>query len=343
MLSEEYFDDIRGVVYIPAQAYNAYQMWRDYDGAVTRRDFGYARSIGFNAVRLWLSYEYWLVQKDGFKRDFEDLLSAADEKGIRVMPSLFECCGKQPTAENIEDTNPVTATAISSPGGEIETNPCRWCQPYSYIDWFMGLYKNDQRLLAIELTNEPSPNRSMQFEFAKAILLHAAGQKGSVPLTLGSAKMIFNVPFVGDMLDILQYHKNFALTEEEFKDGLRLGELYQKMLKKPVWLTEWQRLRSSSIGWDDNTVVDDNDLMPNHGSMAGLIKKHNVCGFMWSLMLRPAYLLKQREHGAFSGIFHEDGSVYSLVDAKAVSYNESFIAPENPCVPERFKPVLKHK
>ncbi len=130
-LDKRYFEDVRGVVYIPTRAHNAYQMWRDYSGEVTDRDLEYAKSLNFNALRLWLSFEYWFEDRKHFEESFEDLLNRADKKGFKVMPSLFECCGREPLRENMEDTNPITSTAVRSPGSEIQLDPVQWHKPKS--------------------------------------------------------------------------------------------------------------------------------------------------------------------------------------------------------------------
>ena len=36
-------------------------------------------------------------------------------------------------------------------------------------------------------------------------------------------------------------------------------------------------------------------------------------------MLKPAYLQKQRKRGRMNGVFHEDGAVFSVEDARAVA------------------------
>jgi DNA-3-methyladenine glycosylase I len=83
-LDSSYFENVRGVVYIPVRAYNAYQMWRDYSGEVTERDFGYAKSLNFNALRLWLSYEYWLEDR----KHFEFLVLESAQSGLSWLTIL---------------------------------------------------------------------------------------------------------------------------------------------------------------------------------------------------------------------------------------------------------------
>src|SRR5207244_13197320 len=55
--------NIRGAVYIPTSAFTAYQMWRDYDRDITQRDLSYAAKLKLNALRVFLSYEYFLEDR----------------------------------------------------------------------------------------------------------------------------------------------------------------------------------------------------------------------------------------------------------------------------------------
>ncbi len=79
-----------GAIYIPAKAFSPYQQWRDYDPSESGRDLGYAAGIGLNALRVWLSYEWWCEQPERLAADFEHFLEAAAARGIRIMPSLFD-------------------------------------------------------------------------------------------------------------------------------------------------------------------------------------------------------------------------------------------------------------
>src|SRR5690625_2053196 len=50
----------RGAIYIPARAFNTWQQWKHYDQEEIERDFGYAASLRLNALRVWMSYDYWV-------------------------------------------------------------------------------------------------------------------------------------------------------------------------------------------------------------------------------------------------------------------------------------------
>ena len=67
--------DIRGAMYFPASAYNAFQTWNDYDHDIAARDMGYAQSLNLNAVRFFVSYEYWLKEPGKQEKRFDDFLN----------------------------------------------------------------------------------------------------------------------------------------------------------------------------------------------------------------------------------------------------------------------------
>lgn len=335
MLSRDYFDSICGAVYIPTRAYNAFQQWRDYSSEVTERDLGYAQSVNVNSLRVWMSYEYWLTNSDEFERKFEDFLRIADGKGIRVMPSLFECCGREPSEEHINDTDQFTGTAVRSPGTEITNDEKRWNEPFQFVDWFLDRYKDDERILAIEVTNEPKTVEDHLFGLA--LLKKVKGAGGTIPVTLGGQELCDNILY-RDYIDIYQTHENIILSECSLRSHLSRIQMIEEIDKKPIWITEWQRLRKSGVGFDSEYVAKD-ELRPLHASMAYLYREYNIGNFVWSLMLKPAYLTGQRKVGTFSGLFHEDGSVFSLEDARAVSGISDLVLPEKHTLPDCFDRV----
>ncbi len=99
-----------------------------------------------------------------------------------------------------------------------------------------------------------------------------------------------------------------------------------------MWISEWQRIRDRS-GWRGEAMPED-QLGPDLASFADLVAESGIGSFFWSLMIKPAYLSGQRAAGTFNGLFHEDGTVYSLADARAVSGNSSLILEERRDWPE---------
>ncbi|MCK9547403.1 MAG: hypothetical protein RBR30_13660 [Tenuifilaceae bacterium] len=335
MIDQSYFTCIQGAVYIPTQAWNAYQQWRDYRHDIIERDLGYAQKLKLNAIRVWMSYEYWVADRSDFEKKYEDLVTTAFLKGIRVMPSMFECCGREPRQEYIEDTGQFTATAVRSPGTVITEDREKWGGPFSFLDWFLDAYGNDHRILAIEVTNEPKTVSDHMF--ALELLKRAKGAGVEIPVTLGAQTLFDNILYKGN-IDIFQTHENIHLSEFSLKGVLERAKMVEEIEHIPVWVTEWQQIRTSGIGFSGE-YVDKGELRPNHKSMARWYHTYKVGNFVWSLMLKPAYLTGQRSVGTFSGLFHEDGCVYSLEDARAVANNPELVLEERRSLPICFNEV----
>lgn len=316
----------RGCIYIPSRAWNDYQAWRDYDPHEARRDAGYARRLGVNAFRIWLSYEYWLEDPAGLHTHFNDFLAACAAAGIRVMPDLFESDGIEPTRSHLLDTNPWTASDVVSPATAVVHDRRRWGKPLEYVEWFMHHFGSDQRLLAIEADNEPwAPWRMI---FAREVMRTARAARGKVPLTVGGNRTGQSLYFLDVGVDILQTHCNFPATVGELRARIENQiTVPEKVLDMPIWMTEWQRLRPGGSGWNPGALKG-NSWQPDYRSMASWIHRAGIGNFFWSLMIKPAWLLVQRHKGTISGVFHEDGSVWSLADARAISQNAGFSARE---------------
>lgn len=339
--------DVRGAVYVSARAFNAYQMWRDYTPEEAERDLGFAKILNLNALRVWLSYEYWLEDSEAAFARFDHLLATSMERGIRIVPSLFEGNGPDPTPEHLNDRSIHTAVCVASPSREIILDQARWDGPKEFVSAFMKRYANDERILAIEPFNEPEnlgiferheePRlffllRSSCMKFTREIVAIANGMKREIPVTVGCGPIALNGAYEDLGNDVWQFHHNFAKSEADLTNSLDEARLLQEVLGKPVWISEWQRIRSRT-GWQGEQIPAEL-LMPSLASAAPLIAESGIGSFFWSLMLKPAYLAGQRKARTLNGVFHEDGAVYSLADARAVSGNGDLVAEERPQWPQ---------
>ena len=316
-------EQVKGAVYFPSRAYNAYQTYADFDTIEINRDFGFAQKAGINALRIFTSYEYWLEEAETFWQKFEALLRAAAAHEIRVMPILFENCGREPTRENARSRDPEKASCIQSPGRAVTSDPEKWDGPLGYVREFMARYADDARLIAIETMNEPH-EQTGDLPFARAVTREAYALRGAVPLTIGCIHLHHNL-FFEDWLGVYQFHDNFPTGKEEFRAKLNAAACLQEITGKPVWISEWQRLREAGPGWD-KAVIPAQEVVPDLASLASEVYGSGIGSFFWSLMVKPAYLPAQRPNGTFNGLFHEDGRVFSARDYRAVSGLEN--APE---------------
>lgn len=327
---------VRGAVYIPAGAYNAPQMWENFSAAETARDFSYARSIHLNALRIWASYEVWRTDPKRFGQSFDTLLDIADKHDIRILVSLFENDGVQPTSDNIRTTDPARAFAIQSPGRAIAAGPATgWVAPQSFVAWFMHRYRNDGRLIAIEVMNEPNEagRDAATVPFAKAMFLAAKTDRGTVPLTIGTDSIKVAADFVPLSLDLIEFHDNFPPNADRFKTGIEDAVAMGQTSHLPVWLTEWQRIRPGGSGWGRETVTA-GERGVDYASLAPIVRRYPIGSFFWSLMVKKAYLPDQRFKGTVNGLFWPDGAVASLHDARAIADDDSLKLPERAIPPD---------
>jgi len=84
---------IQGVNFIPGYARNAYEAWTRYDAAVTARELGLARRLGFNSVRLRLHSDAYFGSPESFLKSLADCLDSCDRLHLTAMPVLFDSCG----------------------------------------------------------------------------------------------------------------------------------------------------------------------------------------------------------------------------------------------------------
>jgi len=301
-------------MYLPARAFTVYQMWADYDEGVIERDLDYARRVNLNAVRVWASYEFWKRESDAHERRVDHFLRAAAERDISVLFSLFEGNGVWPTDGNLTDRNPFTGVGVRSPGDATLADRSKWTDAARFVEWFAGRYGDDDRLLAVEVMNEPHWDPRAK-PFARSMFETLARNRGSVPLTVGSTSMVNNATYLDWGVDALQFHYNFPRSRERYRRFLRRMRTLADRFEGPAWLSEWQRVRSPPFGpcppHDDHTY-------PNYASLAPVVHESGFGNFFWSLMVKPAYLPPMRGNGVLNGLFHEDGAVWSLDDARAI-------------------------
>ncbi|MBN1411022.1 MAG: discoidin domain-containing protein [Spirochaetales bacterium] len=323
---------INGAVYWPATAYNVDQFWSEYSSSVTERDFGFAQSVKINALRVFGSYYVYTQNSSTYENNVRDLLAKAGEKGIRILYVIYEGCGKNaddPINRTLKD--PLRAVASKSPPSAVTTNSSLW-QPYrDHVVWFMNRFRDDNRLISIEIMNEPNADDKA---FAHDMTRTAVSLKGAIPISVGTLPGQF-LEYVSDGVDVLQFHNNFPTSLTNSANIIQDFINKANNAGKPVWMTEWQRLRPSGANWDGSVAVPEAERFTDLASMANQVKSYqNQMGaFFWSLMVKPAYLEGQRNAGTINGLFWEDGAVWDLAGARIISDNPNLNLPERKRIP----------
>lgn len=152
-----------GANYVPSTAVNDVEMWRreTFDPETIRKELGYAKAIGMNTVRVFLSYTVWKAEGQEFLDHFEEFLQIAAQNGISVTPILFDDCafdgGKDPVYGPQPDPEPGMANGrwVPSPGYATADDPSQAVSLKEYVDAVISVHKDDERILMWDLYNEP--------------------------------------------------------------------------------------------------------------------------------------------------------------------------------------------
>lgn len=149
-----------GCNYIPSNAINQLEMWQEdtFSPALIDKELGWAASLGFNTVRVFLHHLLWEENAEAFLARIDEYLGIAYKHGIRTMFVLFDAVwnpfpklGLQPQPKhNIHNSG-----WVQCPGYDVLNNPDSYDSLYHYVHGVVSHFKNDERVLIWDLYNEP--------------------------------------------------------------------------------------------------------------------------------------------------------------------------------------------
>jgi hypothetical protein len=325
-----------GANFIPSTAINQLEMWQaeTFDPATIDRELGYAQSIGMNTMRVFLHDLAWREDKDGFYSRVDKYLQIADRHGIKTLFVIFDAVwhpNPQPGKQPAPIPGLHNSGWVQSPGRVYLESPAKQDELEPYVIGLLTRYKDDSRVLAWDLFNEPdNPNRQAygrdgskielgekdKEKFATQLLQKAfdwARQvEPSQPITSGV--------WLGDYLshptalqriqleqsDVISFH-NYDAPDELRKrvDGL-------KKMGRPVLCTEFMA-RGNHSTFKDNLPV---------------LKESNVAAWSWGLVngksntIYPwdSWLKHYTAEPAvwFHDIFRPDGTPFSSSEVQLI-------------------------
>jgi Cellulase (glycosyl hydrolase family 5) len=313
-----------GSNFIPSTAVNELEMWQadTFDLPTIDRELGWAQGLGMNTMRVFLHNLAWQQDPKGFIHRMDEFLQVADKHHIRPMFVIFDSVwdpnphiGKQP--EPIPFVH--NSRWVQSPGAAMLKDPSRWNKELKpYVTSVIGHFRNDKRVLAWDLMNEPDndnpaykseelPNKA---EAALALLKEewkwARSVKPSQPLTSGVWRGDWSREtalspmerFQLDNSDILTFHSYDPPAEVQS----RIDSL--KRYNRPIICTEYMaRPRGSTF----------ETILP-------LLKRDHVGAYNWGFVAGKTQTIFpwdswEKHYTAepevwFHDIFHRDGSPY---------------------------------
>lgn len=155
-----------GCNFSPSTAINQLEMWQaeSFDAKTIDRELGWAESLGFNSIRVFLHDIVWKQDSKAMLARMDEFLKLADKHKIGVMFVIFDSCwDPYPQAGKQRDPRPFVHNSgwVQSPGRQILEDWARIDELEGYVKGVIGHFKDDPRIHAWDLFNEPdNPNTS---------------------------------------------------------------------------------------------------------------------------------------------------------------------------------------
>ena len=313
-----------GCNFLPSTAINQLEMFQadTFDLATIDRELGWAQSLGFNSVRVYLHHLLWQQDATGFLRRLDEFLGVAKKHEIRVLFVLFDSCwdpfpkvGKQPAPKpHVHNSG-----WVQTPGAEVLQDPTQHPALRSYVLDVVGRFGQDPRVVVWDVWNEPDnmnrssyvqhepPNKvDLVLPLLKQAFAWAREAQPTQPLTSGVWIGNWGDPNGLSPTEQVQLQQSDVISFHNYSD---LGSLKQcvenlRRYNRPLLCTEYM-LRGNGSTFDPHL---------------GYLKQQGVSAYNWGLVNGKSQTIYPwdswtRQYSGepslwFHDIFRADGTPY---------------------------------
>lgn len=262
---------ITGANFLPSTAINQLEMWQadTFDPVTIDRELGWAETIGFNTMRVFLHSIAWKQDPAGFKKRVDQFLTVADKHHIQPLFVFFDdCWNRIPKAGRQPEPKPGVHNSgwVQDPGQPLSNDTTLFPDLEHYVKDVLTSFKNDRRILLWDLYNEPgnSGKRDSSLTLLKKIFQWAREVGPSQPISAGLWAWDF------EKLNAFQIQNSDVITYHDYEEPQwhqRVIELL-KVTGRPLICTEYMaRTRNSRFS----------NVLP-------LLKKQNVGAINWGFV-----------------------------------------------------------
>ena len=149
-----------GSNYVPQSAINQLEMWQaeTFDSARIDQELGWAQSLGMNTMRVFLHDLLWQQDSAGLRKRVDVFLAIAARHHIRPMFVFFDSVWDP--RPHLGPQHPPTPGVhnsgwVQSPGARSLADTNQYPRLKAYVQGLVQAYRNDPRVLAWDLWNEP--------------------------------------------------------------------------------------------------------------------------------------------------------------------------------------------
>jgi len=255
---------LRGCNYLPSDCLDPYEEWQEYDFnekiKTAESELDLAASIGFNSLRVRLSFEVWIQEKEGLLKRIDRFLSIAEKRNINILFRFGQDClvpkneyrpfipGKQRNPDwgyhgGIMNDPWRKDNLGYSPLEEPENEKAF----YAFLREMAKVFGKDKRVVMWEIWNEPgnSGRKNLSAGYIKRSFEVFREEQPVQPLTAGAwsfhqkssnpLSSIMDIEkMVLDLSDIINFHY--------YGDSAYLAVIIRCLkakYKRPIIITEW--------------------------------------------------------------------------------------------------------
>lgn len=279
---------LAGCDFLPSTAINQLEMFQagTFDLATIDRELGWAQSLGFGSMRVYLQDLLWQQDSEGFLKRLDQFLAVADTHRIGVVFVLFDSCwdpfprlGKQRAPKpHVHNSG-----WVQSPGAELLQDPARQPALRDYVLGVVGRFRDDPRVHAWDVWNEPdNMNRpayvdkepankvDLVLPLLKKAFAWAREAKPSQPLTSGVWIGTWRDPEKLSLTEQVQLSESDVISFHNYNDLPSLKEAVKNLRRyhRPLLCTEYMSRGNGSF-FDPSL---------------GYLKSQGVGAFNWGLV-----------------------------------------------------------
>ncbi len=320
-----------GCNYATSTAVNQLEMWEaeTFDPITIERELGWAGSLGFNSIRVFLHHLLWEHDAKGLLNRMETFLSMADNHGIGVMFVIFDgVWNPHPKVGQREFTPGVHNSGwLQSPGVDILKDVSQHDSLKSYVQGVVGHFANDHRVHVWDIFNEPCNLNTTSYgahepenkaDLSLALLEKAFAWTREMnpiqPLTSGV--------WIGEWceekikpLDRFMLHNSDVITFHNYEspDEMERRIKILERFNRPMLCTEYMA----------------RGLNSTFENIVPILEKHNVSGYCWGFVAGKTQTTYPWDSWAmayqaepslwFHDIFRVDGTPYCQKEIRFLS------------------------
>jgi len=277
-----------GCNFVPSTAINQLEMFQaeTFDAATIDRELGWAESLGFNSVRVYLHHALWAQDAPGFLQRLEKFLALTDRHHISVMFVLFDSCWDPAFhlgPQRAPKPHVHNSGWVQTPGAEILKIPAQFEPLKAYVLGVVGHFRDDARVLAWDVWNEPdniNPSSYRQLEppdkaervlpLLEKAFVWSREAGPSQPLTSGVWGGRWNDPLKLSPIQKVQFESSDVITFHNYGSLEKLRQSVESLrgYRRPLLCTEYMA-RPAGSTFDPNL---------------GYLKEQGVGAFNWGFV-----------------------------------------------------------